>query len=828
MFNYSKNKGLTDSEAVRLVQKHGKNVLPETPPPSSFTIFIQQLKSPLVYILIGACVITLLLKDFSDSIIILVAVVINTVLGFFQESKAHKALYALKKLVQSQTQVIRGGIVKKIDSELVVLGDLVILNHGDKVPADGVLVEANRLFLQEAILTGESISVVKNEKDEVYMGTIVASGRGLMRITCTGDKTKIGQIAIKVQDVEQNTPLKIELAKFSKRLAYLVLALTVSVFVLGLLLGRRATEMFEVSVALAVSAIPEGLLVGLTVILAIGMQRILKRKGLIRNLVSAETLGGVTTICLDKTGTLTEGKLQISSILGDKKEIAFQVSIANDLDDPIVISAYEWAVKLDRNNKELINKYKRLDSIPFSSKGRYSASLHKFNSNENVLFINGAPEFLLEWSNLSSNEKVAIKNQITDLTKNGGRLMGLIKKQVESGMTKISEKNIKNGGFEWVGIISFLDPVREDVGTSLNKALKAGIKPLIITGDYLDTALSVSQKIGFSIDIDRTMTGDMLNNLSINELAQKLKGDRSVLLFARTTPDQKSRIVEALKLNGEVVAMMGDGVNDALALKSADIGIVVGNASDTAKEIADLVLLDSRFDTVVSAVEEGRGIFENIRKIIVYLMSSAFNEIIAVTGAILLGFPLPVTAVQILWINLVTDGFPDLALTIDPKRNNLMNEKPRTLGEGLLTSWMKGLTGIISITSGLFALGLFVYVYKTTGNLPLSQTIAFLSLGLNSLIYVFSARTLKEPIWSQNIFANKWLVVAVGIGLIMQLIPIANETTRSFFGTVKVPINYWTLIISVSFITFVMIEIVKFRNRLEVSKNVLLNKVGGD
>jgi len=819
MFNFAENRGLTSKQAALLLQQNGRNILPESPPPSDLVILLQQLKSPLVYVLLAAGFVTLLLKEISDSVIILIAVVVNSVLGFIQERKAHKALHALKKLVRSNIEVVRDGQMITIGSELIVVGDLVILNHGDKVPADGVLIDANRLFLQESVLTGESVSVAKNKEDNVYMGTIVASGRGLMKVLATGKNTKMGQIATKVQDVKEDTPLKIQLNNFSKSLALLVVILTTFVFVIGLLTGRDIKEMFGASVALSVSTIPEGLLVGLTVILAIGMQRILKRNGLVRNLVSAETLGGVTTVCLDKTGTLTEGKMQVSKVVGDEKEISLQVSIANDLDDPIVISAYEWAIKKDSKNKDLINKYERLDSIPFSPTDRYSASLHKYNTDENTLFVNGAPEFLLGWTNLESKEKEKIEKEISDLTKDGSRLMALIKKNVSKNKTKILESDIKSG-FTWVGLVVFTDPIRQCVGEMFNKIKIAGIKPLIITGDYLQTAMSVSLQAGLTVEANRTMVGEELEKLTVNQLAERLKGEKSILLFARTTPDQKSKIVEALKLNNEIVAMMGDGVNDAPALKKSDIGVVVGDASDVAKETADLVLLDSKFETVVSAIEEGRGIFENIRKVITYLMSSAFNAIIAVSGALILGLPLPVTAVQILWINLVTDGLPDLALTVDPKRKDLMLDKPRSIKENLLSPWMKTLITTVSLTSGLFTLVLFIFVYRQTGNLELSQTVAFLSLGMNSLIYVFSTRTLEKPVWTQNLFANKWLLLAVVLGFILQITPLLTVNLRNFFGTVSVPSIYWFCVFAVSFLTLAIIELLKFANGRLFNKNV--------
>lgn len=823
MFEYLKYKGLSESQVLELRKTYGRNELPEVLPPSDLKILFDQIKSPLVYVLIFAVVVTTFLKELSDTLIILLAIAMNTVLGFYQERKAHRSLFALKKLVKSYAKVIRSGKVITIESFNLVPSDLVILNQGDKVPADGELISANRIFFQEAMLTGESVSVSKNAKDMVYMGTIVTAGQGLMKISEIGVNTKIGQIALKIQTKEEDTPFKRQLNSFSKSLSVVVLALTAFVFILGTTTGRDTSEMFRASVALAVSAIPEGLLVALTVILAIGMQRILKRKGLVRNLVSAETLGGVTTICLDKTGTLTEGKLKVLKTEGSLEDIVLQSIVANDMDDPIVISAFEWAKSKSKTKPaEILSRYPRIDSLPFSPKDRYFASMNKHDSQNNMVFVNGAPEFILKWSNMTKDKKAKTLKEIENLTKSGSRLMAFARKKVDVKQT-LTDELIKEGNFEWVGIIAFDDPVRLGVSKSLQKVTQAGIKVVIITGDYLQTALSVAKKLELNLNENQTMMGDELAKLSTKELSNKLKGSDRILLFARTTPDQKSKIVEGLKSNGEVVAMMGDGVNDAIALKSSDIGVVVGDASDVARETADLVLLDSKFETVVAAIEEGRGIFENIRKIIVYLMSSAFNAIIAVSGAIMLGLPLPVSAVQILWINLVTDGFPDLALTIDPKRKNIMNETPRQTKESLLNGWIRGLIAIISISSGIMALLLFIYTYKNTNNLALSQTVAFLSLGFNSLFYVFSTRTLKESIWSQSPFSNRWLLIAVFAGLVLQLVPIMNTTTRSFFGTVLIPINYWVLIVSTSLVTVFLIEVVKIINRRTLEKNVILS-----
>src|SRR3989344_1667115 len=666
----AQEKGLTSAEAKKRLVKFGPNILPERPPPSDLIIFLSQLKSPLVYVLIFAGVVTLIFRQLSDTIIIGIAIIMNTVLGFFQERRAGKALSALKKLINAHAEVVRDGRRRKIDAKEVVPGDTAILSSGMKIPADGKLIYANRLFIDEAVLTGESAAVVKKEEGIVFMGTVVSAGQGAMEVGVTGANTQIGKIALQVQEEPADTPLKRQISVFSKQLFILVSILTVFVFIIGLATGQPMIEIFKTAVALAVSAIPEGLIVSLTVVLAIGMQKILKRNGLVRNLTSAETLGGATTICIDKTGTLTQGKMTVTDVIGDTVELAKQAILANDLDDPLVIAAFEWARGYI---KDYIQEHPRLDSIPFSSKERFFASLNKWKKGENIIFVSGAPDSLLLWSEIKESEREKVMQKIEDLTKEGKRVIGFSRKVVPSSNKRLSKEDVK-GGLNWVGLLSFSDPVRPGVREALSKANEAGIKIIVITGDYANTAEAVLTEIGMSISETEELLGEDLEKLSVEELAEAV---RHIKLFARTTPEQKLKIVEALKKNGEIVAMMVDGVNDAPAINKADIGIVVGDASDVARESADLVLLDSNFATIVGAVEEGRGIFENIRKIILYLLSDAFGEIVTVTFAIIVSLPLPVTAVQILWINLVSDGFPSLALTVDPKRKGIMVDPPR-------------------------------------------------------------------------------------------------------------------------------------------------------
>ena len=620
--------GLTTAEAEKRLSKFGPNILPEKPPPSDISIFLSQLKNPLIYVLIFAGLATFFLKHFSDAVIIAMAVIINTILGFFQERRAGKALSALKSLVSPQAEVVRDGKRKKIGANEVVPGDIIVLSQGMKVPADGKLVFVNRMFINEAILTGESQPASKANNEKVYMGTVVSSGQGAMEAQVTGALTQIGKIAEGVQETSEDTPLKKQIGRFSKQLLVLVVFLTLFVFVIGLASGESLIEIFKTAVALAVSAIPEGLIVSLTVVLAIGMQRILRRNGLVRNLTSAETLGGVTTICIDKTGTLTQGKMTVTDVIGDTVELAKQAILANDLDDPLVIAAFEWARGYI---KDYIQEHPRLDSIPFSSKERFFASLNKWNKGENIIFVSGAPDSLLSWSKINKSEREKVMQKIEDLTKEGKRVIGFSRKVVPSSNKRLSKEDVK-GSLNWIGLLSFSDPVRPGVRDALSKANEAGIKIIVITGDYANTAEAVLTEIGMSISETEELLGEDLEKLSVEELAEAV---RHIKLFARTTPEQKLKIVEALKKNGEVVAMMGDGVNDAPAINKADIGIVVGDASDVARESADLVLLDSNFATIVGAVEEGRGIFENIRKIILYLLSDAFGEIVTVTFAII-------------------------------------------------------------------------------------------------------------------------------------------------------------------------------------------------
>lgn len=793
--------GLTKEKAKELLKKIGPNALPKKKPPTDFQLLLGQLKNPLVYVLFFAGIISVLLGHPSDAIIIGIAVVINTVLGFFQERKASKALLALRALLTPKATVIRDGEQVEIPLENVVPGDVAVVMQGTKIPGDGKIIFSNRFFANEAIITGESFPVEKKTDDQVFMGSVVTAGRAFVEITKTGKDTKIGSIAKDVQTISEDTPLKKQLTKLSRQLVVLVLGLAAVVFLIGFATGKDLVEIFQTAVALAVSSIPEGLLVTLTIVLAIGMQNILKKKGLVRHLSSAETLGGVTTICVDKTGTLTKGEMKIDQVLGERSEIATQMLVANDLDDPLTITSFDWARSVIKNHKSVIENSSRIDSLPFSSTKRFFASLNKEEGKIN-LYVTGAPDYILDWCSLNQKQKEKILLEIKARTHKGKRLIGLARKKMVSSKEKIVQSDIKS--LEWVGMLSFSDPVREGVSQALKKAKSAGIKIKVITGDYSQTAINVMDQLGLKVDKNQIVLGSQLHKLNSSQICGKV-------LFARTTPEQKLKIVKSLKSDGEVVAMMGDGVNDAPALSMSDIGIVVGSASDVAKESSDLVLVDSNFATIISAVEEGRNMFDNIRKIILYLLSDAFEEIVAVLLCLLIGLPLPVTAAQILWINLVSDGFPSIALALDPKRSFVMKEPPRDPDESLVSGWMKKLILIVSLTGGIIAFSLFFVFFRATDNLILARSIAFASLGINSLVYVFSVRTLKEPFWKEKIFKNTWLNYAVVAGTALQILPFVTTQTRNFFQVYPLTIIHWVVVFAGSILMFILIELLKWR-----------------
>lgn len=841
-------KGLTDKEAHRRLFRFGPNELKKRREYSDLKLLLGQFKSPLVYILVFAGLVTLFLRDFTDAIIIFAAVILNTGFGFYQEFKAQKSLAALRSLLVPKAKVIRDGKQKIIDASQLVPGDLVVLAIGDQMPADGVLIEATDLTVNEAILTGESMPVKKSasqgktsdgvrkhpseveelasgKENQVFMGTIVVTGIGKMVVNKTGMETQMGKIGKAVEEVEEEkTPLQVQLGKLAKILAIVVGIITVLIFIIGKLRGYGLLEMFTTSVAVAVAAIPEGLVVTLTAILALGMQRILRRKAIVRRLLAAETLGSVSCICADKTGTLTEGKMQVVKTDTTDENLLLKAAVlCNDMRDPLEEAMMRWSEEQLSNEaiEQLRNKHPRIDEIPFSPQTKIIATLHKLPGTSDVsacihpggviLFVSGAPEVVLEKSNIKKQKAKIWMEKFEEYGEKGYRLVGFAWKEihprgVSPRLRGPSTSGVKIENLEWLGILVYEDPVREGVREVLKECQEAGIKVKVITGDYLPTALAVLEKLGLD-GWEHALTGDELEKMSAEELKKKVG---EIVLFARTDPQQKLKIVKALKENGEVVAMMGDGVNDAPALAKADIGIVVGEASDVARETADMVLLDSNFATIVHAVEEGRNIFENIKKVVLYLLSDSFTEIILIGGSLLLRLPLPVTAAQILWVNLVEDTLPGIALAFEPGEKEVMEELPRERGVPILDLELKTLIFIIGISTDLILLALFYWLLKGLFRLHHIQTVMFVALGINSLFYVFACRTFRKTIFAKNPLSNPFLIFSVGVGFLLLLLPVYLPALRLLMRTDTLEAKEWLVLFSLGLFNLLAIEITKW------------------
>ena len=890
----SSRRGLASEEAEIRLKKFGLNALPEEKKFSNLKILISQFKSPLVYILLIAAAISFLLGEFIDGGVILLAVFINTIVGFIQESKAEKALGKLKGMVEHQILVLRDGIEKEIAAKFLVPGDIIILRAGDRIPADGRILEAREFRVNEASLTGESIPIDKTDKMDktdngrnavrehgkyayeennlVYMGTAATRGRTKAVVFATGIKTRFGEIAKLLKETEREpTPLQEKLKKFSRSFGILTLVLSLIIIIIGLWRDYEFFEIFTVAVAIAVAAIPEGLLIAVTVVLAIGMQRILKKRSLVRKLIAAETLGSTTVICTDKTGTLTEGKMQVDHILTGESELLLSSENNNNLldhhkkedhlaalkiallcnnavienpDDELA----NWRIHGDYTEKALLlaamnaglnpdktrKENSRFEEIPFNSDRKYMATLNGNKDGGKTVYVKGAPEEILNRSRrilingkskgLEEEMARSLKRRQNELSKKGLRVLAVAFRELKSGekldfSEEAEESNINDLVF--VGFLALKDPLREGVKQTLKEAKEAGIKTVMITGDYKLTAKAIANELGMAVENKNILEGRELDELSDKEFLKRVS---EIKVYARVSPAHKTRIVDAWQAKGEVVAMTGDGVNDAPALKSADIGVALGSGTDVAKETADLVLMDNNFKTILMAVEQGRIIMENIKKVVLYLLSDSFSELILISGSLLIGIPLPLTAAQILWINIVTDGFPNAALTVEPTEDGIMKEPPRKKGEPLIDLEMKSLIAIISVFTAFSVMAIFWFVWKTTGSLEEARTVAFVTLGIDSLLYVFSCRSLKHSILKTNPFSNPYLIVAVIGGFLLQLAAVYLPFFQKIFKTVPLSLSDWGLISLVCFGVIVVIEVVKWgfmnKNQPDKYKNI--------
>lgn len=834
--------GLNEKEVKEKIEKFGRNLLPEEKSLSKTRIFLEQFKSPLIYILVIAGIVVLFFKEFTDAIVIFGAVFLNTIVGFFQENKASDALRKLKKIVKISAQVVRQGNTKIMNSEELVPGDIFILSPGDKVPADGRIIESNNLKTNEMVLTGEWLPAEKKadvlskkrslaDRDNmVYMGTVVEDGKAKVIVTATGFKTEIGKIAEMVKEAkEEKTPLQKKLARFAKIIGLVVVGICLIIFVEGIITGNTFLEMFTIAVAVAVAAIPEGLPVAMTVILAIGMQRILKKKGLVRKLASAETLGSTSVIATDKTATLTEGKMKVTEVITETKtgrNLALKIAtLCNEAfienpeetmekwiiqgrptDKALLLAGVEAGI----NKKELEKRMIKTTELPFSPVNKYLARAFTLNKNEDILYVSGAPEKLLEMSKyfrkgrkeelLSSKKKDELKDTLEELTGKGLRVVAVAYKKID---------NLKDlfDNLVFVGMIGLKDPIRKEVKGAIKICRQAGMRPIIVTGDHKLTAKAVALELGFKVKERNIMEGRELDKLSDKQFQERVK---DIQIYARVEPKHKMRIIQAWQEKGEVIAMTGDGINDAPALKKADIGVALGSGTEVAKEVSDLVLLTDNFNIIVAAVEEGRAIIDNIRKVITYLLSSSFGETILIGVGLFFGY-LPVTAVQILWVNLIEDGLPDIALAFEPKEKDLMEQKPHGHDIPLLNREMKVLIFIIGIITDLFLLVLFFYLLKYSNyQIPHVRTIIFAALAIDSLFYVFSCKSLRRNIWHINPFSNRFLVYAWILGVFALFGAIYLPPFQTLLKTVPLNLFDWGLLVALGLINLILIEATKY------------------
>jgi P-type Ca2+ transporter type 2C len=798
-------KGLTTTEVLERRRQYGENRLPAEKTTSPWIILLNQVKSPLIYIILVAALVSLVAREYGDFGIIMAVVIIDVILGFVQEYQAQKTYTALKGLVKPTTTVLRGGERQELEVWELVPGDLVILNAGEKVPGDGTVTETIKLTADEAILTGESEPVNKNGDDQIFMGTTVLTGRGLMQVQAIGPATELGKIATSLQEhVEEDTPLQKRLIAFSKTLTWIVVGFTAAILITGLVMGGSFLDMLRTSIVLAIAAVPEGLLIAVTVILVLGMRKILKREGLVKRLLAVETLGSVTTICTDKTGTLTEGRMRVSKAEILDQERALQtMALCNDLEGPVDIAMWEHARQIMNGDpQQLVDQSKRLEVELFTSETKYMITAITGNMfrGQGFNFLKGAPEIVMGMCKISPEEKSRFLALVDQWAGEGLRMIGLAYRP----LGKLDDYS----GYTWVGLVGMEDPVREGVVEAVRVAQKAGIQVKMITGDYRLTAEHIARSIGLMKEGDLSLEGSAINGMSDEVLQVEVK---HTAVFARIRPQDKFRIIKALQANGEIAAMIGDGVNDAPALQRANIGVVVGAATDVAKETADLILLDNNFRTIVSAIEEGRIIFQNIRKVVAYTLSNSFAEVLAIFVSMILGLPAPLMVAQILWIHLICDGPSDIVLGFEPKEYGIMDEKPKSLKEPILNRLGLTLIGVISTTSAAAVLFLFNHFYAVHGSAIEGRSIVFASFALNSMVYIFAYRSMRQPLFCMaRLSANMWLVWAVLGGLLMAVLPFFIPGLRNLLGIVPLNLGEWGTVAGIAIGLLAIVEVGKW------------------
>lgn len=830
-------RGLSTREAEKRVKTYGLNELKHNKKKSPVLIFLAQFNDFLVWVLIGATIISGFIGDKADAITILIIVIVNAILGFVQEFRTEKSLEALQELAAPTCKVIRDGNIKVVSSKELTIGDLVVLEAGDRIPADGTFIDAANMVVDESLLTGESVGISKDTtkgKNSGFMGTIVLKGRGLIIIDAIGMKTEMGKIANLLDNIEEDkSPLRERLDSLGKILVVMCIVVCLIVTILGIIRGNDITEMFLLGVSLAVAAIPEGLAAIVTVALALGVGRMLKRNALVRKLPAVETLGCTSVICSDKTGTLTQNKMTVKEILVngriyelDKEKIYDCEKLkeafiyCNDANYNYEIKDIEKAIMGDptetalvkafyKDSKELqkfVEKSKRVYEISFDSTRKMMTVIMNENGKE-TCYMKGAPERVLEKCNsvlengkvkpLTYQKKKQIYSYIESMSNRALRCIAAAYKE---------ENLVKNESVEcdliFLGVAGSMDPPRIEVKDAVLKCKMAGIKPIMITGDHKNTALAIAKSINICNSDDQAVTGDELEKMSDSELVKKVN---KIRVFARVSPNHKLRIVRAFKKNNNIVAMTGDGVNDAPAIKEADIGVAMGiSGTDVTKEAAAMVLMDDNFATIVSAVEEGRVIYDNIRKFIRYLLSCNLGEVLTMFLASLFYLPNPLTPIQILFVNLATDGLPAIALGVDPPDKDIMRQSPREKNEGIFARglWEKiivrgSLIGVCTLLS--FMSGRYYGM-----DLATCRTITMCTLVMSQLLHVFECRSERHSIFEINIFSNIYLLGAVLVSMTMICCILYIPFLSGIFNTVALNLGQWLLVIFFSGIIFLI------------------------
>lgn len=873
--NTNLNSGLTKNEVDLRLEKYGSNDLREEDKKSFFSKIVAQFSDFLILILIGAAIISFAVGESKDAIVIIAIVMVNAFLGIYQEGRAEKALDALKKMSSPNAKVIRDGTTEVAPASSLVPGDIVVLDAGDIIPADLRLVESSNLKIEEASLTGESVPVEKDSnvffeeevslgdrKNMAYMSTAVTYGRGKGVVVGTGHDTEIGNIATMIQSFEDEvTPLQKQLNQLGKVLGITTIIICIAVFGIGLLQNREVLEMFMVAISLAVAAIPEGLPAIVTIVLAIGMNRMVKRNAIVKKLLAVETLGSTTVICSDKTGTLTQNEMTVVKVFTDGKIIdvtgggyepvgkfkvegnTINVEDIGDFQTLLSISALANDANLEKTsdgykiigdptegalitlagkgniNKQSINKeFPRIEEIPFDSDRKMMTTFHKdYIPNKVVSFTKGAPDIIINrCTRISMDGKIldfddTLKKEVLKVnsifSKKALRVLAFAYKEYNNLPNNISTDS-NEVDMTFIGLVGMIDPARPEAKDAIAKCKEAGIKTIMITGDYKETAFAIAKELGMAESIDQAMMGEELNKISDEELREVVK---NIKVYARVSPEHKVRIVSALKANGEITAMTGDGVNDALALKRADIGVSMGiTGTDVAKNTAELILTDDNFASIVSAVEEGRIIYSNIKKFVFFLLSCNIGEIFLVFTSILLNLPVPLLAIQLLWLNLVTDSFPALALGVEKGDPDIMDTPPRNPNEPILTKNM--LLGILLQSLAVGVAALLAYRWGLTtyaDSIDKARTIAFTSLITAELLRAYSSRSQKYTLFKIGFFTNSTLVYGTLFSFILLLGVLYIPFMQPIFHTFALGIKDWAAILEYAFIPLIIGEISK-------------------